>query len=188
MASKLSLFLAELAVAALLFAIPAESAAQTSTADRGGWVALGMGGSLVRRSVERIGSVELALQRGSNMLAVRSLGINRNSDAFRVWEVVELLYGRAKWLGTKRVSVAFGLSWTCVSYPSEPSADPGESGTVNPHKDVIGIPIVVEASLSPSRSLGAGVQAFGNLNSAESFIGVALVAKVGSLRGSGSGK
>ena len=181
-------FLAALAVAALVFAAPAESASQSSAPPSGWWLTLGVGGSVVNGSLDRTLPVELALQRGANLLAFRFLLNTKSPDSFGLTELVGLLYGRARSFGNRRLSVASGLSWICVSSPSEPIADPTQTGTVSPHKDVIGVPIVVEASFTPSRFLGAGIQVFGNINSVESFIGMALVVKVGSLRGPGSGK
>jgi hypothetical protein len=54
--------------------------------------------------------------------------------------------------------------------------------TVCPHQDVIGLPFVGEASFSPISFIALGAQVFGNVNSARSYLGLALVFKAGQVQ------
>ena len=165
---------AVLAVLSLLAAIPAESAAQTSPTENRGWFAFGLGGGVFGRSGGPGGVAELAFQRGPHLLALRSSG----GGEFLGDGVTDvgLLYGRATTGEGWHSSAAIGLGWVgatkdCGLFSSECSDE-----------STVGVLIAAERSFRPSRFFGVGVQTFGNLNPVRSFIGVALVLKLGSLR------
>ena len=155
---------------------PAAVIAQDSPREDRIWVALGWGGGLFGDTEDRVSVFELAWQRGSYLLALRGVSANRGISDWT--HDAAILFGRASTGKRGHASIAAGPAFVDVHYPSQLLAD---GNSVSTWDHVIGIAVAVEGSFAPSRFLGVGVQGFGNLNEARSFIGVALVLKVGSL-------
>ena len=166
--------LAALAILSVLATTPSELTAQTSPKENRGWFAFGLGGGSFGNSEGPGGVAELAFQHGPHLLAVRSSG----GGAILGDGVTDIgfLYGRATTGEGRHSSTAIGISWVgattgCGMFSSECEDE-----------STVGIPMAVEHSFRPSRFFGVGIQAFGNLNFVRSFIGVALILKVGRLR------
>lgn len=83
---------------------------------------------------------------------------------------VGLLYGRTRTRGTLRTRVAAGLS--AVHFSVCPGSDP-RHGCSRP-----GVPLVADATLT-SPVVGIGLQAYGNLNTEASWVGLGLRLAVG---------
>ena len=140
---------------------PAAVAAQAAPQSSSGWLALGIGGGAFADSDAAYSAVvELAYQRGPHLLALRASGVGEIDGS----DVVDLglLYGRATTgRGIGHASIAIGLAYVGA--------------------DGFGVPLAADASIRTS-VIGVGLKAFANLNNQRSFIGLALVVQLGSLR------
>lgn len=120
---------------------------------------------------EGAGMLSLNVQKGSHYAVARatSIGGQHTSVEDVIAASVEelgLLYGRRNLTSWGHTAVGGGLALV----------DEKVGG-----KTTIGLPLVAEVALQAT-NLGLGLQAFGNLNTASSFVGVAVTLQVGWMR------
>jgi hypothetical protein len=157
---------------------PFPCVAQSNATSRGIWMAVG-NQSLALSSLDREWFyLELAYQRGPANWELRVIRQGYFQNASSVRERA-FLWGRWKAWGRKQGRFGLGVSWVCAEDRCGPATDPGVVATVCPHQDVIGFPFVGEASFSPVSFIALGAQVFGNVNSAQPYLGLALVLKAG---------
>jgi hypothetical protein len=112
---------------------------------------------------------ELVFQKGSHQITARAVTmIDPLAESEQPMGEIGLLYGRTAMGPHGHVSISAGLAVTDTDMDSE------EGMTV-------GVPLVGEAALRIFPFLGVGAQLFGNLNSNESYGGLALFLQLGYL-------
>ena len=131
----------------------------------------GVGGGLSRDRVMAMG--ELVFQKGPHQISARALvggdpygaegGVKPTGE-------IGLLYGRTAMSRIGHVSISSGLAITDTDMDSEQGM-------------TLGVPIVGEAALRVVPFMGLGAQFFGNLNSEESYMGLALFMQFGYMPG-----
>ena len=161
-------------VAVALFAVSAASGVVAQDVDRTKmWAAVGAGAGLPTSGGDGIGNlVQLVLQKNAHHVAIRGVVLHDLDRATKEIGEVGLLYGRARALNSRTMTLAAGVSG--VAFDTCPDDDDSCFA--------IGIPLVVEASLLSGKYIGLGVQAFGNLNRKASYVGGVLFLQLGRLK------
>jgi hypothetical protein len=114
---------------------------------------------------------ELVFQKGAHQLTARALIMgDPYAESDHPKGEIGLLYGRTAMGPHGHMSISAGLAVTDTDMDSE------EGMTV-------GVPLVAEAALRIFPVLGVGAQFFANLNSNESYGGLALFLQLGYLPG-----
>lgn len=90
---------------------------------------------------------------------------------------VGLLYGRAWTRERSQRSLSAGLALV-----SGADCHGVFGGPCNPPSKTVGLPLSATMSFRPSSFLGLGLEAFANLNSLASFVGVSAMLELGALR------
>ena len=165
------------ATLATFLALPdGEASAQTADRPARVWASLGLGaGGVQDLDAPDAVSLQVTAQWGPHHAMLRGLGmidVGGISGGGPNHEVTELgiLYGRTVTSSFAYAAAAAGLA----RVSSFAGASRGTS-------QALGLPVIVEAGLQ-FLVIGVGIQAFGNLNTASSYWGVALFLQVGRLR------
>lgn len=166
-----------LALVLLALSVPISVASQEASQINKTWVAFGYGGGSFGAWSGGSTVAEVAHQRGANVFALHVAG-----RAHAVYEWINgggFLYRRVVAGRATQWSVGAGVSYVDFHICDD---TPEEDGGPCPHRATVGLPLVVDVSRQLAGVLGGGVQAFANLNSEQSFIGLAVVLKLGDLR------
>ena len=161
------------ATLATFLALPdGEASAQTADRPARVWASLGLGaGGVQDLDAPQAVSLQVTAQWGPHHAMLRGLAMYDGISA-GPHEVTELgiLYGRTVISSFAYAAAAAGLA-RVSSY----------AGFSRGTSQALGLPVIVEAGLQLI-VIGVGIQAFGNLNTASSYWGVALFLQVGRLR------
>lgn len=168
---------AVLLAALTVLSTPTPSRAQQASGDQGrAWVSVGLGG----------GSFSGAEDPGIALLASLVLRESRHRIAVRGSIVAEVLGD-----GVLDLGVLYGRAWTGARSERSLSAGiaivRGEDchglfgGPCDP-SNAVGLPLSATMSFRPSRLLGLGLEAFANLNTLASFVGLGGMIELGMLR------
>jgi hypothetical protein len=136
------------------------------------WAAAGVGAAAPASGGDGIANMlQVAVEKKSHHFALRGLIAHDIDRSTNELGEIGFLYGRVISRTPLPVTVAAGLSG--VGFSACPDDDDSCF--------TAGAPIVAEISKS-TRTLGIGIQAFGNLNSKASYAGAVLFLKLGRLR------
>jgi hypothetical protein len=117
---------------------------------------------------------DVAYQRRSQLFVLHSSLVMGGYELSHVGLELGLLYGRASTRQTEdQLAAAIGLAAVQVDIAGEEL------------ENVIGVPIVAEASLN-APVVGIGIRGFANLNAAQSYAGLTLIVRIGRLRARGA--
>jgi hypothetical protein len=158
-----------LALAALLIAGGSDLSAQAVSSAPRISLSAGVGAALIGPTAGALVG-DVAYQRRSHLFMLHSSLVMGGYELSHVGLELGLLYGRASTRATEgQLAAAIGLAAVQVDIAGENL------------RNVIGVPIVAEASLNGS-VVGVGIRGFANLNAARSYGGLTLMLRVGRLR------
>lgn len=153
---------------------PSQSEAQSSNQIRRGWSSVGLG---VADSPPIALATNLTYQFGANLVSARGTIVGEycieNCDYEESFWDLGLLYGRSTMRKWVQASIAFGPALTGrQDHHIDPIAD--EYTTIG---------LAGEMQLSAHLAfIGIGLYGFANINSRDSFIGLALILQIGKLQ------
>ena len=159
---------------AALFACLATSAAAAQELPKRTrvWAAVGVGAGMPTSGGDGIANMaQLVYQRRPHHAALRGLVLHDLDRGTNEIGELSVLYGRTDLFGRGNIAIAAGLSG--VAFDTCPDDDDACF--------TIGVPLVAETALS-GKYVGAGVQAFANVNQKASYAGVVLFLQAGRLR------